>query len=433
MNRKIICLFRVGLLILAVMIMSGCAEDVQHTPAAYTLSVSVSPSGAGSVSPLGNQYEEGTQVTLTATPASGYTFDHWSGDATGKSSPVTIVMDSEKSITAHFVAQYTLNASVSPSSGGTVSPAGGTYDAGTEVTLNASPASGYAFDHWSGDATGKSSPVTIVMDSEKSITAHFVAQYTLNASVSPSSGGAVSPDSGTYDDGAELELTATPTSGYVFDYWSGDAAGASNPVTIIMDSDKSITAHFKAHVEDGMIFQDNFDDNRNNWGGTVKDGLLYIGEISKEGYTVITEKYKWPPAAPDYPDFGYEVEIIPIEADVSWGKGLVFLCREKLRYAFIISGNGNYKLIERGEEDRTIIDWTVSSHIKQGNVSNILKVICRDSIIELYANGHLLESVSGEFPDDIGGNGIGLMVTASGGSTLIAFDNMKMWVVNPND
>jgi len=68
----------------------------------YTLSISVSPSGAGSVSPLSGRFEEDTQVTLTATPASGYTFDYWDGDASDSSATVTIIMDSDKSVIAHF-------------------------------------------------------------------------------------------------------------------------------------------------------------------------------------------------------------------------------------------------------------------------------------------------------------------------------------------
>ena len=67
-----------------------------------TLSVSVSPSGAGSVSPAGGEYESGVQITLTASPASGYTFDHWSGDVSGTSPTIVITMDSNKDITAYF-------------------------------------------------------------------------------------------------------------------------------------------------------------------------------------------------------------------------------------------------------------------------------------------------------------------------------------------
>jgi uncharacterized delta-60 repeat protein/uncharacterized repeat protein (TIGR02543 family) len=58
--------------------------------------------------------------------------------------------------------------------------------------------------------------------------------------------GTTDPAPGTYiyDLGAEVTITATPIYGYYFYGWSGDASGETNPITIIMDSDKSIIAHF---------------------------------------------------------------------------------------------------------------------------------------------------------------------------------------------
>ena len=74
----------------------------------YMLSVSVSPLEAGSVSPPGGEYESGLQVTLTATPTSGNTFDYWDGAVSGSSNTVTITMNSDKNTTAHFKAVETL-------------------------------------------------------------------------------------------------------------------------------------------------------------------------------------------------------------------------------------------------------------------------------------------------------------------------------------
>jgi len=70
----------------------------------HTLTTIVSPSGAGSVSvsPSGGEYEPGVQVTLTANPASGYTFDHWSGDASGTWATTVVTMDYDRVITAYF-------------------------------------------------------------------------------------------------------------------------------------------------------------------------------------------------------------------------------------------------------------------------------------------------------------------------------------------
>ena len=140
----------------------------------YNLTTSVSPSGGGSVSPAGGTYAAGSQVTLTATPTSGYGFSNWGGDASGSQNPITITMNSNKSITANFTTVwYTLTTGVSPSGSGSVSPAGGTYAAGSQVTLTATPASGYNFSNWGGDASGSQNPITITMNSNKSITAYF--------------------------------------------------------------------------------------------------------------------------------------------------------------------------------------------------------------------------------------------------------------------
>jgi uncharacterized repeat protein (TIGR02543 family) len=91
----------VGCIVAIIVIIAIAAPKATPTPK-YTLSASVSPSGTGSVSPSGGEYEPGAQVTMTANPASGYTFDYWSGSASGTSASITITMDSDKSITAYF-------------------------------------------------------------------------------------------------------------------------------------------------------------------------------------------------------------------------------------------------------------------------------------------------------------------------------------------
>ena len=71
------------------------------------------------------------------------------------------------------VPTYTLSVSVSPSGAGAVSPSGGVYDAGVQVTLTASPAKGYIFGYWSGSASDTTPTVAITMDSDKSLIANF--------------------------------------------------------------------------------------------------------------------------------------------------------------------------------------------------------------------------------------------------------------------
>ena len=42
-----------------------------------------------------------------------------------------------------------------------------------------------------------------------------------------------------------VRLTATPAGDYAFTGWGGDASGTSNPLSVVMDGDKSITASFQ--------------------------------------------------------------------------------------------------------------------------------------------------------------------------------------------
>jgi uncharacterized repeat protein (TIGR02543 family) len=162
--------------IIGIIIITAIIAGITTPTHTYKLSVSVSPSGAGSFSPSGGEYESGVQVTLTANPISDYTFDYWSGSASGTTPTITITMDSDKSLTANFKATsqtYSLTTNISPSGAGLISPSSGEYESDVQVTLTASPASGYTFDYWSGSTSGTTSTITITMDSDKSLTANF--------------------------------------------------------------------------------------------------------------------------------------------------------------------------------------------------------------------------------------------------------------------
>ena len=224
----------------------------------YTLATTVSPVAGGSVSGAG-MYAAGTKATLTATPAAGYTFTGWSGDASGTAASMAITMDGDKSVTANFQSQttttkYSLATTASPIAGGNISGAG-TYDAGTVATLTATPAPGYTFIGWSGDASGASASTAITMTSDKSVTANFQVagntSYALSAMVIPAGGGVVT-GAGTYPAGAVVVIEAEAAAGYTFVGWSGDIAGTDASQTITMSGDVAVQANFQS-IEEFVI------------------------------------------------------------------------------------------------------------------------------------------------------------------------------------
>jgi len=76
-------------------------------------------------------------------------------------------------------AQYTLTVNKVGNGNVTLSPAGGTYYAGTVVQLTATADSGWTFGGWSGDLTGSTNPTTITMNGNKTATATFTSGGTV--------------------------------------------------------------------------------------------------------------------------------------------------------------------------------------------------------------------------------------------------------------
>ena len=65
--------------------------------------------GSGTITGTGT-YESGSSIILTATPAPGYAFLNWSGDASGTTNPLTVVLESDLAMEALFVEQTTYDA-----------------------------------------------------------------------------------------------------------------------------------------------------------------------------------------------------------------------------------------------------------------------------------------------------------------------------------
>src|SRR5690606_10803980 len=246
----------------------------------------------GTVSKTPNQatYASGAQVVLTPTPTTGYRFSGWSGDASGTANPLTVTMNGNKNITANFTQipanTFTLNVIAQ---NGTVSktPNQASYNSGTVVVLNATPAAGYQFTGWSGDATGSTNPLSVTMNSNKNITANFTQiqanTYTLNV-IAQNGTVSKNPNQDNYNSGSTVMLTATANAGYQFSGWSGDATGSNNPLTVIMNSNKNITANFTQITNAGQICPNP----AVNLGAAGNYAILAKSGISTTGTTSVT-------------------------------------------------------------------------------------------------------------------------------------------------
>jgi len=218
-------------------------------PIQYSVVLSSSPVAGGTTNGSGS-YNAGTSVTATATPNAGYTFFNWTnnGAVVSTSLGYQFIINGNTTLVANFklvIPKLTLSLSSNPAAGGTTTGAG-SFNQGTSVTVTATANSGYTFANWTnnGIIVSTSSPYIFPLNANTTLVANFAAiTYSLN--VTAVNGTVVkNPNLVKYNMGSTVQLTATPNSGYKFTSWSGDATGSTNPLTVLMNANKNITANF---------------------------------------------------------------------------------------------------------------------------------------------------------------------------------------------
>ena len=198
----------------------------------------------------GGTYYQGLTVTLQATPATGWSFLGWSGDYVGTDPSFPWAVESA----ASFVGNFGTVISTVATGGGQIvlEPALAVYPYGTEVRVIPVPNPGLALALWGGAAgvgQPKSEWILKVTTATPKITALFQALATDKAVLTAQStlGGRVTQSAvdGIYTKGTSVILTPVAENGYEFTGWSGDASGAANPLSVVVDANKTVKAEFR--------------------------------------------------------------------------------------------------------------------------------------------------------------------------------------------
>lgn len=174
--------------------------------------------------------------------------------------PLTLLLFISLSCSTGSDPLYILKTSVSPGEGGSVSPAQGEYDSGTDVEIMASPNEHWVFDSWQGDNNLTGNPATLKMDKDKDITAVFIKrEYPLT--IETNGEGTVGEEviqakSTDYPHGTMVELTALADHEWGFRAWKGAVNSTENPLTVQVENDMEITAVFNECVIDDCLEND---------------------------------------------------------------------------------------------------------------------------------------------------------------------------------
>jgi streptogramin lyase len=241
-----------------------------------TGTVTSAPAGIACGATCSASYVSGTSVTLTAAPATGYTFSGWSGGGCSGTSTCTVVMNAATSVNASFVQNAPVTASLSVTTTGpttgtvTSSPAGiacgatcsASFATGTSITLTATPATGFIFSGWTGGGCSGTNNCVVSLSAATSVNAAFVQSAPATASLSVTTTGSTTGTvtstpagiacgatcSASFAIGTSVTLTAAPATGFSFAGWSGDGCSGVGACVVTVDAATNIVAAFLANT-----------------------------------------------------------------------------------------------------------------------------------------------------------------------------------------
>ena len=134
----------------------------------------------------------------------------------------------------------------------------------------------------------------------------------------PAPGGSVQ-GAGSYLSQTTATLTATPAPGYLFTGWTGDASGTTNPLEVLMDSDKSISASFSPDGSDtdgdglSAYLELAIYGTNPNLPDTDGDGLTDAWEVGLGRFSIVAGSFNWHQARDDARAKGGDLASFPDE------------------------------------------------------------------------------------------------------------------------
>ena len=235
-------------------------EDSPFAPTKHTVTVKTDGNGIAFASPL--LAVAGTEITLTAMPKEGYHFKEWqviSGGVAIENNKF-LMPDTNVEVKAFFEegappapTKYTVT--VTTEGGGTASASPAKTAAGTEITLTATPNTGYHFKEWQVESLAGlviTNNKFTMPDSNVAIKAIFEedspfapTKHTVTVKTDGNGIAFASPLLAVA--GTEITLTAMPKEGYHFKEWQVISGGVAieNNKFLMPDSNVEVNAVFE--------------------------------------------------------------------------------------------------------------------------------------------------------------------------------------------
>jgi uncharacterized repeat protein (TIGR02543 family) len=274
--KKHLYLKRVGIIFIAVVLISGVVGCDGTTPTEYDLTMAASPTAGGTATDETgtSPYAEDTDVSIKAVANTGYEFAGWTAPAgtfaDANAAETTFTMPAEDvTVTANFVALYDLTMAADPVAGGTATDETGAspYAEDTDISIKAVANAGYEFSSWTAPAgtfadAGAAETTFTMPGQDVTVTANFIPVYDLTMAVNPAGGGTATDETGTspYPAGTGVDVKAVANPPYQFFKWTAPAGAFGDPdaatTTFTMPADDvTATANFVGPLDHFTVYE----------------------------------------------------------------------------------------------------------------------------------------------------------------------------------
>ena len=284
---------------------SNVTVVVTFKPIQYTVTYGIYNSTGGSIklnsgsavtSSSSSSIDHGTNITFTATPATGYQIEGWYSNAACTSSlnngtNTTYTISSLTAAAIVYVKfepipETKYDVTISSAGNGSVDPSGTQQVGESGIDITATAANNYQFSHWTTTggaivANANSANTTVTATNSGSVTAHFKEIIRTITVTCNANHGTVSPSSTTAGVvTASGTITATPNAGYEFTNWTASSgitlADANSATTTITQAtaNGTVTANFseiKHTVQVGIVAD------QKSW-GSVSPASVSVGQ-----------------------------------------------------------------------------------------------------------------------------------------------------------
>jgi hypothetical protein len=220
----------------------------------FTVTTSANPSIGGTTSG-GGTFNYGTTVTVIASANANWLFTNWTenGNIVSTNASYSFALTANRVLVANFAeqgVQYTITANANPNIGGYTTGAG-SYNSGSQATVNAIANIGWVFLNWTeyGSQVSTNPSYSFTVNGNRDLTANFQQQFTIIASVTPANAGYTS-GGGTYTSGQVATVQAYANPGFAFYRWNenGSPVSSTASYSFTVNSNRTLVASFLSTV-----------------------------------------------------------------------------------------------------------------------------------------------------------------------------------------